>query len=173
MGHRTGAGVLCFGLLAAACGGVDEREIEALIDEIEAIHAETIATMEEQAALVIESRGKPDCNDESWHSPERLQALLTRRVQDAEQDWQQRLDAERERQTATVEGLRGLLARDGWDSVRGEPVEYVGRFKERAIEARTRARDYLEAETEGRSFWNLQRQLADTVTSLEPADCVR
>ena len=173
MGPRTVAGVLCLGLLAAGCGGVDERAIEVLIDEIEAIHAETIVTMEEQAALVIETRGKPDCNDESWYSPEQLQALLTRRVQDAEQDWQQRLAAERKRQTATVEGLRDLLARDAWDSVRGEPVEYVGRFKERAIEARTRARDYLEAETEGRSFWNLQRRLADAASSLEPSDCAR
>lgn len=181
MGPRTGIGVLCLGLLAVGCGGGDEREVEALIDELEGIYAETVAAQEERAALAIERVGRPTCSDEEglrdgFWSAEELESMLARRKRQQEEFETRLLEPLREHLEG-VARLRDLLERDAWDEVRigsGGPVDYVRRAKERAEGMLAAARSQLEAETSG-----LNEQFAEarsrfnSVAQLERSDCAR
>lgn len=121
MSERIGTGVVVLGLLAAACGGVDEREAEALIDEIEATHAEIIETMEENAALAIERAGKP--------LPGRGnpgEEILARRVRETEEEWAEELGTHRHAYTDALARWRDGVERGAWEEVfNGRPLEFL------------------------------------------------
>ena len=116
-----GAGAVLGGLLAAACGGVDEREVETVIDEIEATYAETIETMEENAALAIERAGKPlpglgDPGEE----------ILARRARETEENWAEDLNEYRQAATDALALWRDAVERSAWEEVfNGRPLEFL------------------------------------------------
>lgn len=120
-----GTGVVLLGLLAAACGGVDEREAEALIDEIEVIYAEIIETMEENAALAIERAGKPLPG--LGHPGGEI---LARRARETEENYGKELEARRHYQAETMAVWRDALERSAWEEVfNGRPLEVLRSHK--------------------------------------------
>lgn len=171
MGPRTGAGVLCLGLLAASCGGGDERALEALIDEIEAIHAETIATMEEKAKLAIERVSMPRGNP-CWFSEEELESMASARQKEQQEYETRQLDTERQRMREQVAWLRDLLERDAWEEVQRDrripitPISYVGSVKEVADRKLVWSREMLATETSGVSAAVSSRWAGNPATSV-------
>lgn len=165
-------GLLCLGLLAASCGGVDERAIDALIDEIEAIHTETVETIEEEERLTIERMGRPRCEDSRWNTPEEVEGLVERRLRSAKQSADRRLDLARQQQAERVGRLRDALERDAWDEVFRpgvNPAAVVGRAKDTAEKMLAAARESLELETSGvnERLWESQLGNAASLTPLE------
>lgn len=120
-GRRIGAGVALLGLLAAACGGVDERDVATLIDEIEAIYAETIETMEENAALAIERAGKPLPG-----ARYAIESVLARRARETEENWAEDLNRYRQAHTDALALWREAVERRAWEEVfNGRPLEFL------------------------------------------------
>ena len=140
-----GTGVVLLGLLAAACGGIDEREAEALIDEIEAIYAETIETMEENAALAIERAGKP-LPGRSYTSEE----ILSRRARETEEEWAEELETRRQAQVESMANFRDALERDAWEEVFGEAWEGVFGEEIPPLDLLRESKRYAEMELERR-----------------------
>jgi len=121
MRRRIGAGVVLLGLLAAACGGVDEREAEALIDEIEVTWAEVIETMEENAALAIERAGKPLPGARYAN-----ESVLARRARETEEQWAEDLESHREAYADALARWRDAVERGAWEEVfNGRPLEFL------------------------------------------------
>lgn len=121
MRERIGTGVVLLGLLCAACGGVDEREAEALIDELEATYAEIIETMEENAALAIERAGKPLPGRGSTG-----EEILVRRARETEEEWEEELETHRQAYTDALARWRDGVERGAWEEVfNGRPLEFL------------------------------------------------
>ena len=176
MRERIGTGVVLLGLLCAACGGVDEREAEALIDEIEAIYAESIETMEENAALAIERAGKP--------LPGRGnpgEEILARRARETEEEWEEELEARRQQKAESMVNFRDALERDAWDEVFGEawegmfgeeipPLDLLRESKRYAEMELERRQARLEREASGETARSISGMWNASVPGLAPAE---